>query len=1057
MKEKVKAFFKSGSFFALLVFFMVVAAYGIYEYGTRVEAANGHVHDMSVICGQSGAEVTFTEWADSGSLPNTAGSYFLSSDVTLTATWMLPSGTTNLCLNGHQIKLEGTNSTAGSVMKMSAGAVLNLCDCSADEGGSITGGTGIGGRGGGIYMEQNAVLNMYGGQIKENNCLPQSVSAKGGGIYADSGEVHLYGGAVTGNTAVNGGGICAVSSQVIMHGDKALISENQSKYVAAGGTFGNGSGIYLEESSFCLEQGEITGNLAGVYGGGIYAEKNSEVQIKGGTISKNTAQGGAGIYAKGGKTLLLSGGDILENEAGSDGGGLYIYQNDITMSGGKISGNNCRGGIGCAGGGIEVMQGNFRMTGGEIRENFSEISGGGVYIHDAGSFIMTGGVIANNETVSRGGGILSSSNSTVSLSDNAKILDNKARYYGAGIYEENGAVTIMGGEISGNKVTDGSGVWFNGGAVYVNGGTFTLQGSPLIENNMKADTANNVYLHTDSKITIGGRLKGSVLTGVTMNVPGIFTSGWKDHMDGQNVEDFFAYDEDLYVAGLKEGEGVFGCRLTYVKPADVTGTVPESVIYPYAASVQIADNTLSKKGYKPVGWSDKEGGTSLYSSGTIMKSVTLWPVFSRNFTGKNGKLDLKAKEAMRPVDFNQFISFDEGVTEIDKNFRFSLSGESKLPEGLLLENGVLSGMPEKEGEFAFTVLAQDLFPHGQSRTFTITVAVEKAEKRPGTASVSQKNIYCGEHPAPVPVSETNGTEHVTYFYKLASEADAEYTKEVPTTKGEYKVRAVFAETDYYLETTATAQFTISHKYGSAWETDAASHWHTCACGAKDGKAGHEEDTGTITKEPSAEGPGEKTYKCSVCGFILRTEEIAYINEGKIEKKIEKGENVPDISVPISLKELAEIALTPEERESVGKGVDIKIILTIADAEKFIRNEDKEIAQAALNDFEKGQYLDISLFKQIDGIQNRIVKTNGKIRIVLEIPEHLRRDDTDKRTFAIIRVHDKKAVWLKDLDNNRETITFETDSFSTYVLVYQDEDKPDNGKPDDNKQIGRAHV
>ena len=52
------------------------------------------------------------------------------------------------------------------------------------------------------------------------------------------------------------------------------------------------------------------------------------------------------------------------------------------------------------------------------------------------------------------------------------------------------------------------------------------------------------------------------------------------------------------------------------------------------------------------------------------RSITLYPIFSRNFTGKNERIELETGEPINPIDLNQFVSFDEGVTETKKNFQF---------------------------------------------------------------------------------------------------------------------------------------------------------------------------------------------------------------------------------------------------------------------------------------------------------------------------------------------------------------------------------------------------
>ena len=82
----------------------------------------------------------------------------------------------------------------------------------------------------------------------------------------------------------------------------------------------------------------------------------------------------------------------------------------------------------------------------------------------------------------------------------------------------------------------------------------------------------------------------------------------------------------------------------------------------------------------------------------------------------------------------------------------------------------------------------------------------------------------------------------------------------------------------------------------------------------------------------------------------------------------------------------------------------------------------------------GMYLDISLFKQVEGESKvKISETSGAIKIAFEIPEALRKDG---RSYYIVKVHDGVASLITPTQSGN-TLTFETDQFSTYALVYMD--------------------
>lgn len=67
--------------------------------------------------------------------------------------------------------------------------------------------------------------------------------------------------------------------------------------------------------------------------------------------------------------------------------------------------------------------------------------------------------------------------------------------------------------------------------------------------------------------------------------------------------------------------------------------------------------------------------------------------------------------------------------------------------------------------------------------------------------------------------------------------------------------------------------THTHNWEAAWSNDADGHWHVCTCGAKSDFAAHTEDGGKVTIAATAYQDGERTYSCTVCEYVIRTERI----------------------------------------------------------------------------------------------------------------------------------------------------------------------------------------
>ncbi len=117
-----------------------------------------------------------------------------------------------------------------------------------------------------------------------------------------------------------------------------------------------------------------------------------------------------------------------------------------------------------------------------------------------------------------------------------------------------------------------------------------------------------------------------------------------------------------------------------------------------------------------------------------------------------------------------------------------------------------------------------------------------------------------------------------------------------------------AATETTAQTCTTCGYVIkaalghTHSYSSTWEKDVSGHWHECSCGARKDEGTHAYDGGMVTKEPSVEKEGVKTYTCIACG-ATKTEAIAKLppatseNQTTPENTTDGNTTVPDVSVP----------------------------------------------------------------------------------------------------------------------------------------------------------------
>ena len=289
-----------------------------------------------------------TPWEETDSLPNTAGSYYLTDNVTLTAEWEPKSGTV-LCLNGKSITLNAM----GDVINMSAnGTIFTLYDC--QKSGTITHGkdsTDTTYNGCGVVV--GGTFNMYGGNITGN---VRTDSGNGGGVLVSYGIFNMYDGKITNNSCGSSGG-----------------------------------GVYVDRGTFNMSGGEISSNTSGEYGGGIELYKKSDFTMTGGSISQNKAENGyygGGIDVSYGSTFTMNGGTITGNTS-CTGGGVYVGtavenygNNTFNMNGGTITGNTATHTGSETGGGVYVAQdGIFTVSGAaKITDNKRNEENNNVYL-----------------------------------------------------------------------------------------------------------------------------------------------------------------------------------------------------------------------------------------------------------------------------------------------------------------------------------------------------------------------------------------------------------------------------------------------------------------------------------------------------------------------------------------------------------------------------------------------------------------------------------------------------------------------------------------------------
>lgn len=136
--------------------------------------------------------------------------------------------------------------------------------------------------------------------------------------------------------------------------------------------------------------------------------------------------------------------------------------------------------------------------------------------------------------------------------------------------------------------------------------------------------------------------------------------------------------------------------------------------------------------------------------------------------------------------------------------------------------------------------------------------------------------------------------------------------------------------------------------------------------------------------------------------------------------------------------LGKINLTEAEKRAICDGDSTDIILNVADAEPT--TDEKNLIKEKLGDYTIGQYMNMELLLKVGNTSRKITDMTQPVRISITIPDSLlNKDTTKKRTYSIIRIHNGAATVIDGTyDASSGTLTFDTDRFSIYTLVYKDE-------------------
>ena len=424
---------------------------------------------------------------------------------------------------GNTVVIHETNFANGNVAEGNGGAIQNsgslTINTAGDSQSSFTNNTSVGG--GAIY--NTGSVNINNTLFDDNHAITGSQadsSGLGGAIYSN--VVNETGGAslnisdsiFQNNDATRfGGAIVNFNGTALI--DNTDFKSNQT--VGTGGQAGANGGAIANRADMEISNSTFTENAAGSQGGAIYnghlgepGVQSALMEISNTTFTGNHAQHGGAIFNSSNtdyvNTLTINGGTSFINNYAADtgftsgGGGGAILNNQRSQGG--TDGNLIINGTS---NNAVIFRGNVAGSGGAIKNfgtadvNYAVFENNG-HNDDINQSLTaaTGGAIHNEKVIVNGSGADAETSAGEITISNSAFRNNTAATGGA-IYNQNGTVTVIDSEFSGNSTTNTAAA--NGGAIYgAAGSTTTLRAE---NRNMFVGTDTSVADGTDSIALVG--------------------------------------------------------------------------------------------------------------------------------------------------------------------------------------------------------------------------------------------------------------------------------------------------------------------------------------------------------------------------------------------------------------------------------------------------------------------------------------------------------------------------------------------------------------------------
>ena len=496
----------------------------------------------------------------------------------------------------------------------------------------------------------------------------------------------------------------------------------------------------------------------------------------------------------------------------------------------------------------------------------------------------------------------------------------------------------------------------------------------------------------------------------------------------EGVADLTAPDTEIKVSN-KTWKSIlnkitFGLFFKETQKAEITATDEGSGVnkYYYYVDKSGSEESLTEKQLQAVDWKEGTSVTFSEDSNYVIYAKVTDKAGNIKYVSTDGIVIDTIAPQVSGVESNQTYTKTQTFTVTDNNLD-TVKVDGKTVEST---NGSYTLVPKK-GTYTIEVTDKT----GNKTTLNkITVTVNDASKTYGDEDseftyVNDKLIG-NDKLTSIILTREEGEDVGTYKIKVSQKEGSNPNYDITFKDGTYTINPLSIDK-------GTVVLGNVLKYTGEKQTQEVEQVLV------NGKALNKEDYEVLDNQATKEGKHVLTIKAKGNNHT-GSFEYSYAILPKENDKIGTGSFTVKTTgdVEISRDEIIDLLIenkeiTANELSEVAEGKKIEIVLEVKEAQT------NELIETNTKGYKVGKYLDITLYKNIDGTNKSIHELTKVMKVTIKVPEELiNKDSKTKREYFIARSHNGKVDILETKYNEKtNSLTFETDKFSNYAILYKD--------------------